>query len=485
MGVVRALVVVLVAACGSPSVDVIDAPGSAGSGGSGVDPNEGARSGTRLKLTWFDFTDGTRQWDSFYDAERKESCYPYPAWPDGKVYCTPDSNANVVYTDAGCSQKIGQVYRDPSCVRPPPTYLLEWHYAACDSGPAHLYLRGAPTTATSYYSRTYDGSCGGPYSGASYDFYALGGEISTRMLVEITTAVGGEAGRLATTFWASADGMRLPTRLHDTQLGTDCYPETFADGATTGTCVPTGAWYASDFHDAACTQPAVGLTSTCAAPAYVEYAPKTSCPGDLPHVATATGAIASSPLFYLSGQTCTAETAPTGVTYYGAGADVPNATFTRAIDALAGHRIQLVHYTTPEGLRFRDFNVYDAQKGTDCYPTALPDGTTVCLPFGGFVQTFYRDAQCAQPIDLIEVSIGPQGCSAPPVPKYARKYITPQAGSCDYNIELHQVSTPYAGTAYTNYGTCAAYVPTTTKLYSIAAASSLNEFVTATTSIDP
>ena len=101
------------------------------------------------------------------------------------------------------------------------------------------------------------------------------------------------------------------------------------------------------------------------------------------------------------------------------------------------------------------------------------------------VQTFYRDAACTQQVDLIEVTLGPAGCGAPPVPKYARKYITPQAGSCQYNIELHQVSTPYAGTVYTNYGTCTPYTPTTTKLYSIGPASSLNEFVSATRSIDP
>src|SRR3569623_472934 len=138
---VRALVLVVIAACSGSTPAAIDAPGSNGSG-SGVDPNEGARSGTRLMLTWFDFTDGTRQWNGFFDAERKESCYPYASWPDGKTYCTLTSYASVVYTDAGCSQKIGEVYRDPSCVQPPPTYLLEYRYAACNSGPDHLYVCG-------------------------------------------------------------------------------------------------------------------------------------------------------------------------------------------------------------------------------------------------------------------------------------------------------------------------------------------------------
>ena len=154
-----------------------------------------------------------------------------------------------------------------------------------------------------------------------------------------------------------------------------------------------------------------------------------------------TSAIASVPLFYwnTTSQVCTGETASTNVTYYGVGADVSAAAVTRTVDALASHRIQLVHYTTPEGLRFRDYSVYDSLKGADCYPTALPDGTIVCLPYGGYVQTYYRDAACTQPVDLIEVSTGAPGCAAPPAPKYARKYITPQAGSCQYNVELHQV----------------------------------------------
>ena len=176
----------LVAACGSPTVSVIEAPGTGGSGDAGVDPNEGAHSGTRLKLTWFNFSDGTRQWNSFYDAERKEDCYPYPPWLDGKTYCTPDSNASVVYTDASCSQKVGQVIAIRRARRRRRRTCSNSTTRRAASGPAHLYLRGARSTVAQYYTRNYDGSCAGPYTSTSYDYYALGGEITTDKLVETT-----------------------------------------------------------------------------------------------------------------------------------------------------------------------------------------------------------------------------------------------------------------------------------------------------------
>ena len=481
---VRALVVVLVAACSGGGPAGIDAPASDAPGGSGVDPNEGARSGTRLKLTWVNFTDGTRQWNSFYDAERKEGCYPYPAWIDGKVYCTPDSSGSIVFSDAGCTQKIGQVYRDPACTTPPPTYLLEWRDGYCASSPAHLYLRGAKVTQSQYWTRNIDGTCGGPYTDAQEDYYQLGPEVAPGNLVEITYGAPVGTGRLGEVFWQSADGMRLPTLLHDSQLSTDCYPQTFSDGATSGICVPSNAWYAGDYHDASCTQPMVGLDHTCTAPAYAEYRPTNACQLDPPRIAQVSGAGPSSPLFYWTGSSCASETAGTSSVYYSLGADVSIAQVTRVADAAASHRIQLVHYTTPEGLRFRDYTLYDSLEGTDCYPTALPDGTTACLPLGGYVQTFYRDTACTQPVDLVEL-YGASACTTPAPPKFARKYITPAPGSCQYNVELHQVSTPFSGTVYVNYGTCTAYSAPTSKLYSVGPAVSVNEFVTATTSIDP
>src|SRR5689334_12938260 len=109
-------------ACGGKSTPVtadghaIDAALDAG-----PDPNEGAVSGTRLKLSWLTFGDGTRTWAGFYDAQRKERCEASldEPWPGGHVYCVPDHRGTVVYSDAACTQKLVQVARDASCPQPP------------------------------------------------------------------------------------------------------------------------------------------------------------------------------------------------------------------------------------------------------------------------------------------------------------------------------------------------------------------------------
>jgi hypothetical protein len=480
---VRALVLVLLAACGASTGTTVDAPAGDATSDGGVDPAEGARSGSRLKLTWFELSDGTRQWDGFYDYERKEACYPYPAWTDGHVYCTPESNGAVVYADASCAQKIGQVYRDPTCSREPPKYLLEWHEDLCTSAPAHLYLRGSQITPAQYWLATSEGTCAGPYATTSDDFFALGPEITPQSLVEVTVGDPVGTGRITERFWQGPDGMRLPTVLHDSVLDADCSPQTYVENGTTGLCMPTDTQPASYFHDAACTQAELGIARTCTAPAFAQYNPSTSCPADPPHVAAVGAATTSSPLFYWTGSSCSGTTGDATTAYYGLGADVSVATLQRAPDAVQSHRIQLVHYTADD-LRFRDTALYDSQRGVTCVPTALPDGSTVCLPSGGSISTYYRDSACTQPVDLVEV-YGGNGCVPPIPPTYARKYITPAPDSCQYDVELHPVSTPYAGALYSNHGVCAPYTPSGSTLYSVGPAVPTSDFVSATISIDP
>src|SRR3569833_2698609 len=69
-----------------------DANTSSMDSGSGIDPNDGAHSGARLKLTWYQNTNKTKQFSGMYDAQNKESCSPYyGSWTDGKTYCVPQS----------------------------------------------------------------------------------------------------------------------------------------------------------------------------------------------------------------------------------------------------------------------------------------------------------------------------------------------------------------------------------------------------------
>lgn len=473
----------LASACSSDAPVVHDAPPASIDAPPGTDPYDGARSGTRLKLTWFDFADGSRQWDGFYDAERKETCYIYDNWIDGKSYCAPDYGGAIVYTNAACTQKAAEFYRDTTCPQAASPYALEYAYTPCDSQPAHLYTRGTKLALAQYYDKNSDGSCGGPYTTlSSFDYYAVGGEVLPSALVEVTQGSPVGPGRLAVRYWQSPDGMRLQASVHDAMLGEACYPQIFATGATTGSCVPD-ARYAAYNHDSACMQHEIAVDKQCAMPKYAVYYPQNTCPADPPLYYTIGASLPSSPLYQESGASCVARTGSSSYNYFAVGTQLSPAPVTRAVGATQS-RLQLIHFTDGGGLSYRSYYLHDSQKDADCYPTKLPDGTMRCVVFGGYVATFYQDSGCTQPIDLVEVSTGPASCGAPTVPKYARKYLTPSPGSCTYNTQVFPVSTPYAGTVYWQNGGCVAYAPTESKLYSIGPQVPLEEFVMASQSID-
>src|SRR5689334_974050 len=79
----------------------------AGCGDNGLDRGA-AHSGSRLKLGWYEYSDGTRQRvrDWYFDRERGERCTP-ARWSDGSRYCTPASDP-AVYVDLGCQTALGR-----------------------------------------------------------------------------------------------------------------------------------------------------------------------------------------------------------------------------------------------------------------------------------------------------------------------------------------------------------------------------------------
>lgn len=482
----RWLALALLACACTPSAPASPADGGADTGGgSGVDPNDGARSGSRLKLTWYVFSDGTRQWDSFYDAERKEQCSISATWADGNAYCVPQATGYLVYADAACTQKLAQVYSDPNCAAASDGYVIDYNNDGCTYTPAHLYLRGAKVSTTTYYLPDGAGGCAGPYSDTFYAYYQVGAEVPTSQLVKLTLSGPSGAGRIGQRYFQSSDGMQFPWTLHDALLGADCSGYAVSDDATSAACTPDAS-YTYDFHDGSCTQPEVELGPACATPHYAALFPQTACPSDTPTFYPVGAQLPNTPLYTQSGGTCSSTTAVDGDRYFATGTALELAQLSRAPDAVAGRRLQLVHYTTADGLRSRDFTLYDTQKATTCYPTTLPDGTMRCIAFGPAIDTYYRDAACTDPVQLAEIYTGPAGCAAPTIPKYGQVYISPAPGTCTYGEELHAISTPYAGTVYSNAsGTCAVYTPYEGEMYSVGPAVPLTDFVTATISIDP
>ncbi|MEO8552582.1 MAG: hypothetical protein ABI678_21545 [Kofleriaceae bacterium] len=486
MGRLAVLACVL-AACSPSTGESTDAPPSQGSD-AGVDPNDGAKSGARLKLTWYQFTDGTRQFSGMYDSENKETCSPYYAsFTDGKTYCVPRVGGDAVYTNSTCTNKILHYYVDSVCPQDPAKYFLDYATVGCQSHPAHIYLRGAKLANATYYYKSSTGTCSTGYAPQSYDaFYALGSEVPKSALVELTLSAPEGQGRVGVRFYESVDGMRFPWVLHDATLDADCSAEYAADNSSAARCTPDDARYSYLAHDATCSQPALALANTCTKPAFAYTFPETSCPGDSETYYAVGAQIASTPLYQPTGGTCTATSASANTSYYALGAPVSLASLSYAADTGTAHRIQLIHYTSTEGTRFRDpYRLYDAEKGSACYPETLPDGTTRCVAFGGYIDTYYTSSACTTPIDLVEVYKGPATCSAPVVPKYARKDIAPQPGTCQYGTEVHTITSPHSGSVYYGGpGSCFLFDPYEGVMYNVGPTVPLTDFVAAAQAMD-
>src|SRR5436305_1184989 len=106
-----AWLVVATAACGSVNKVKIDAaPPADASPDAPPDPLDGAKSGTRLKLKWAAYPDGTKQFLVWHDSQLSADCYPGSFASDPtKTYCMPQATS-LTYSDLNCTQKISVEY---------------------------------------------------------------------------------------------------------------------------------------------------------------------------------------------------------------------------------------------------------------------------------------------------------------------------------------------------------------------------------------
>jgi len=491
MGRCLALLVFVVAACSPKNAAAPDAT-TTGGGDGGVDPNDGARSGTRLKLTYYAFSDGTTQWFGLYDSERKENCTPFDGtWPDGNTYCVPDWSGSVVYSDSKCTSPEIDEYIGSTCASTTQRYVLDQAYDACREEylPTHLYLTGAANNATTYFVKNFDGTCSTVITvDPSFEkVYAISSEVPTTDLVQLQMSAPAGDATFGVRSWTSADGAVLPTLLHDAANNLDCSPQYYGDAATAASCAPTGAFGAFLDHDNLCKQPALDITSTCAAPPYAYTFPSgASCPSDLASYHSVGAKLASPTLFEPFGTTCSSETASAGDSYYSVGAPLALAPLQRTPDTDGTHRIQLIHYGDGASLHFRDPTyLYDSQQNAVCVPEQLADGTIRCVPTNSTQVTtgfFYSDSLCSKPIDVVDIYTGPSTCAPPTLPVYVRKYL-PTTG-CTANFELHQPTTELGSLFYKNGTTCTKYTPSEEVLYGVGPAISTSDFVTAAITID-
>lgn len=487
-----ALAACVCVACSAKPAPSITPDAPATSPDAGIDPNDGATSGTRLKLTWFQFSDGSRQFDGLYDSERKEFCSPYMGdWPDGNNYCVPTDYDPVVFSDSACTKPLADEYTGSTCATTPLQYALDTEYSACADNwlPQHLYVKGSAVGATTYYEKASDGTCF-QYDKSDYEqLYAVTGEIATTDLVRLVLGPATGSGAIEVRSWVSSDGATLPETLHDPNGGYDCSPEYYGAAATTALCAPDDSGWAYLDRDSTCTDPTMSYANGCTPPAYTFDYPETSCPIDLAAYFATGSALASPKLYESFGADCSATDADDTQTYYATGGALALAQLQRTPDNDPSYRLQVIHYDATGGLVYRDQTyLYDSQEGVVCAPEALPDGTTRCVPDSDYQVTsgiYFSDSACKTKLDVVDIFTGPAACGAPMLPVYVRKYLANDG--CTESFELHQLAAKLTTLYYlggTSGSACTKYSSSEDLMYGIGSAVSTSDFLTAVVTID-
>lgn len=165
------------------------ASSSSGASGSPV-PNamadEWYKPGTRLKLQYFEGSDGTKQFTGWLDSVRNESC-GFFQHADGATRCMPiigSLGTGSLYADAGCVVPLAFRVKSPM---PAPSAALSYDAAAAGY---HVFSVIAPYTGTLHSGTpatctAFTASTAATYYNA-YDIYALSAEVPGSTFVSAT-----------------------------------------------------------------------------------------------------------------------------------------------------------------------------------------------------------------------------------------------------------------------------------------------------------
>jgi hypothetical protein len=193
-------VYVVVAACGAYTEEDKAASSSGGSSGNGassssgtnvVDPvgnalAEGHKSGTRLKLRFYEGSDGSRKFIDFYDSELKTNCQVPIRTADGKERCVPSQSGIPYYSTAVCTGAPTLYAVQKTSAQP--TVLV---VRSVNSTPLTAYASGglvaAPAKVFQGGDEGVNGSCAEVDSSpATFNYYAVGAPLADTAFVEMT-----------------------------------------------------------------------------------------------------------------------------------------------------------------------------------------------------------------------------------------------------------------------------------------------------------
>jgi hypothetical protein len=217
-----------------------------GCGDNLVDESGEDRSGTQLKLRWFEYPDGARElaWSNpegrLYDARFDARC-ELVEWADGITRCTLGARRELfsnnpsyavgVFTDETCTQLVGRSIREAD-------FVLLGEFRGEQHYPTQLFRGGNMISTGTYYERR-DGGCAGPFTVASSSLYEVGLLIPTSDLVALENRELETTGRLAHRVLDGNDGSELWRGFYDRTLGVDCSMQCVVGAGLA--CVPTAA----------------------------------------------------------------------------------------------------------------------------------------------------------------------------------------------------------------------------------------------------
>jgi hypothetical protein len=405
---------------------------------------DGNQSGTRLKLQWYAFEDGTRQIAGVYDSVRGEPC-EIALYDDGTARCAPTQGtlSSIAYSDAACTQPVA--YNVPSsCSTAPPIYaVVELEQPGCSYQRQVAPLGAKLALATMYMSIA--GTCQ-PSSTSGYDVYAIGTPIAATDLAEVSLVATG-SGRLQARYYESTDGFREQGDVYDTTLASRCF---LVGAGTSDTCQPdaTAALWSAD---AQCSVLEVGFPHACPTPyAAIGVA---GCPPQSSRFFTLGPQAVTPPSYSVFGTTCVLFNPPAGDDFYMLGTEVQPVVAQRAPAAVPGHRLEVIYDDAP-GFHMREGApmllpvLYDTVLATECYPWLASDGSYRCLPLPTVATPMFTDAACTQPVSVV-IDPGVTGCATPPPPPYA---FVP-TGACEQS-DTYSVGAAYSGPLYQMAAAC-------------------------------
>lgn len=370
-----AIVLALLAgACGDnvPVVDVLE-----------------ATSGSRLKIEWHLYEDGTRQPETavFYDIDVHARCAPR-LWIDGAVRCVPFAE-DAVYTDAVCENVIGRMRTIEK-----PTHFIGYDALGGMTLPSRLYRAGQMTTPVENYYEMRQGTCSGPFRNPSdVTYFELVGAIPGSDLVEIRDDETGD-GRLGVQIRTTDDHLHLPIGLFDRDLDVACTPAPSEGGSFR--CAPTDAATTTLFHDPACEQGAITIFDD-VVPTRARVTDPSGCARY-----HAVGGELVGPLYRRDGQVCTRVASIPGRRAFAIAAELDLPVLDRTIEDVAARRLQRIVLGAGD-VRFIDERLFDTATRSDCRRGSIGEDVR-CLPAVSASASLLFTQSCAVEVRITELA---------------------------------------------------------------------------------